>query len=286
MSYNQTRCAASDIQQEFFVSPLLPGLEIRSTYDSPASYSPHYHDAFSVGVILEGKTRFTCGRREYLADKGDIVLIEPRTAHQCNPCQDRPRSYHMLYVDRALFMRLAGLPDSAGQTLFARERLLRVPELSVQLAGIIEDIKQMKTGTEAALQELLMRLFREHCFTGTEESEAWNEPPGLKAARCELGSNFERAVKVSQAARRAGFSREGFIRAFRRVAGLSPGAYRHCARLEEGRRLLRLGLSIAETALATGYVDQSHFHRMFVKYFSATPRQYCRTRSLFSKNAP
>lgn len=42
-------------------------------------------------------------------------------------------------------------------------------------------------------------------------------------------------------------------------------------RLEEGRRLLRRGMSIAEAAAASGYVDQSHFHRMFVRFFSVTP---------------
>ena len=84
---------------------------------------------------------------------------------------------------------------------------------------------------------------------------------------------------VTSLARRAGLRRESFSRAFRRTAGLPPKAWLHCQRLEKARALLRQGKSIAEAALAAGYADQSHFHRMFVKFYSVTPGCYQRGRS-------
>ena len=80
-------------------------------------------------------------------------------------------------------------------------------------------------------------------------------------------------------ARRAGLRRESFSRAFRRTAGLPPKAWLHCLRLEKARAMLRQGKSIADAALAAGYADQSHFHRMFVKFYSVTPGCYQRGRS-------
>ena len=84
---------------------------------------------------------------------------------------------------------------------------------------------------------------------------------------------------VTSLARRAGLRRESFSRAFRRTAGLPPKAWLHCLRLEKARAMLRQGKSIADAALAAGYADQSHFHRMFVKFYSVTPGCYQRGRS-------
>jgi AraC-like DNA-binding protein len=84
---------------------------------------------------------------------------------------------------------------------------------------------------------------------------------------------------VTSLAQRAGLRRESFSRAFRRTAGLPPKAWLHCLRLEKARALLRQGKSITEAALAAGYADQSHFHRMFVKFYSVTPGCYQRGRS-------
>ncbi|MDI5684573.1 AraC family ligand binding domain-containing protein, partial [Salmonella enterica subsp. enterica serovar Cerro] len=46
-----------------------------------------------------------CQRDRRLAHKGDIsgsgelILIPPQSPHSCNPLHERPRSYHMLYLD-------------------------------------------------------------------------------------------------------------------------------------------------------------------------------------------
>jgi Helix-turn-helix domain/AraC-like ligand binding domain len=45
-------------------------------------------------------------------------------------------------------------------------------------------------------------------------------------------------------------------------------------RIRKARRLLEAGQTIAETATATGFADQSHLHRHFQRSLGPTPREY------------
>ena len=71
-----------------------------------------------------------------------------------------------------------------------------------------------------------------------------------------------------------GMSREGFIRAVKRQTGLSPLALRHNQRIELAKKLIAEGTAIIDVALLVGYQDQSQFHKHFVHFTAATPKQY------------
>jgi AraC-like DNA-binding protein len=46
------------------------------------------------------------------------------------------------------------------------------------------------------------------------------------------------------------------------------------ARIEFAKTRLRAGDEIADVGYQAGFADQSHFHKTFVSYTAATPRQY------------
>ncbi|WP_353860328.1 AraC family transcriptional regulator [Azospirillum formosense] len=79
---------------------------------------------------------------------------------------------------------------------------------------------------------------------------------------------------VGAAARRAGMSREGYSRRFRKHHGVPPHAFALQERLNEARLLLRAGESIAAVAADTGFTDQSHLGRCFRRAFGVTPGRY------------
>ncbi|HYD66940.1 helix-turn-helix transcriptional regulator [Azospirillum sp.] len=79
---------------------------------------------------------------------------------------------------------------------------------------------------------------------------------------------------VGQVARRAGMSREGFSRQFKRRHGMPPHAFWLLQRLNDARRLLRAGEPIAAVAAETGFADQSHLGRCFRRAFGVTPGRY------------
>ena len=267
----------SAVEQEFWASAALPYLEVRTTQESSVAYAPHFHQAFFVGLIMKGETLVTLGEEQIIARQGDMVLVAPEQVHSCNPIGACPRSYVALYFD-PLWCRdfSGGGQHEKGAALTVPRPLVRDAALFASLTSAVHTLRAAAPVGEDALWSACQRLFQEHCL--------WKTPDGIPGgatraatARHAIGSGAY--TDVGQVAQASGLRREVFIRSFRKATGLPPGRYQHCLRLEEGRRLLRSGMPIAEVAFATGYADQSHFHRMFVKYFAATPRQYRKNRS-------
>lgn len=81
-------------------------------------------------------------------------------------------------------------------------------------------------------------------------------------------------------AQRFSLRKETLIRTFRQDTGLTPGSFLNISRVEFAKARLRAGDDIADVGYQSGFADQSHFHKTFVSYTAATPRQYATGRSI------
>ena len=79
-----------------------------------------------------------------------------------------------------------------------------------------------------------------------------------------------------------GLTKFQLIGLFKRTIGLTPHAYLNNVRLNAACRLLKRGHSLAETAIATGFYDQSAMNRHFKSCYAITPLQFASA----NRNAP
>ena len=277
--------------QQTFTSPeKYPYLEVRTTLQSTLPYAEHFHSAFSFGLILEGGTCFTLMGQPHRALKGDIALIAPGIAHSCNPLGGKARSYHMAYLDAAWFAQHICQPLGIAEPYVVTQPVVTDAALYAQGIAALEAYCKGEDGAESLFVDMFTQLQKAYgCLVSVAQAPQLPtaaasllltaHSPTTDAANLSDPSSATAHAPVTSLARRAGLRRESFSRAFRRSAGLPPKAWLHCVRLEKARTLLRQGKSIAEAALAAGYADQSHFHRMFVKFYSVTPGCYQRGRS-------
>ena len=89
---------------------------------------------------------------------------------------------------------------------------------------------------------------------------------------------------LDELAQRFSLRKETLIRTFRQDTGLTPGSFLNISRVEYAKARLRAGDDIADVGYQSGFADQSHFHRTFVRYTAATPRQYALGRSISDNN--
>ena len=276
--------------QQTFISPdKYPYLEVRTTLQSTLPYAEHFHSAFSFGLILEGGTCFTLMGQPHKALKGDIALIAPGLPHSCNPLDGKPRSYIMAYLEAGWFAQHICHPLGIADMYAVTQPVVSDPALFQQGIAALEALCRGEDGAQARFVSMFAQMQRAYGCLANISSAARTADSPFAAAMLLAADTAPLSDKTSQPpsdhapvtslARRAGLRRESFSRAFRRSAGLPPKAWLHCLRLEKARALLRQGKSIAEAALAAGYADQSHFHRMFVKFYSVTPGCYLRGRS-------
>lgn len=245
-----------DIPQTFWRSPLLPGVELRSTWQSRQAYKTHSHAQLSIGAIVEGQTRCVCNGETWLLSPGDLIIIPAHAPHSCNPVDGQPRSYHMLYVEtdfqpapqivrseslfRHYLQAIANLSSSAVETLLAALPVGPVQPLTLR-------------PTSQQLQKTLL--------------ENLVAPPSLDAL-----------------AHRFSLRKETLIRTFKQDTGLTPVTFLNSARIEFAKTRLRAGADLADVGYQSGFADQSHFHKTFVSYTAATPRQYATGRSISDNN--
>ena len=99
----QTNPAAIDpscATPRFWRDAQLPFIEARSIADGrKVCYARHSHEIFSIGAITSGCCNYLHEKTCHSISAGTVVLMNPGDVHACNPLDDQPWSYVMLYVD-------------------------------------------------------------------------------------------------------------------------------------------------------------------------------------------
>ncbi|MDX6410479.1 MAG: hypothetical protein QOE13_3550 [Gaiellaceae bacterium] len=96
----------------------------------------------------------------------------------------------------------------------------------------------------------------------------------LRLALEYLAADPARNVSLDELAAVAGIGKFPLVRLFRDHTGLPPHALQLAHRIRLARRRLEDGATIADAAVASGFADQSHLHRHFVRTLGMTPRAY------------
>jgi AraC family transcriptional regulator len=104
--------------------------------------------------------------------------------------------------------------------------------------------------------------------------------PWLERARERLHSDSSGTLTAQTLATELGVSPVRLARAFRRMFGESLGTYHRRVRVRRAcDRLRARDATLADVALETGFVDQSHFTRVFKRVMGTTPAAYRREHS-------
>ncbi|MDN5507137.1 MAG: AraC family transcriptional regulator, partial [Comamonas sp.] len=99
-------------------------------------------------------------------------------------------------------------------------------------------------------------------------------PDAVLPALQHMHRSPEDETSVQALALRCGMSPSRFIRRFRAVTGVTPGAYRLNLRLNGVRHLLAQGEPLASVAQQMGFADQAHMQRAFKAHHALTPGNY------------
>jgi AraC family transcriptional regulator len=93
----------------------------------------------------------------------------------------------------------------------------------------------------------------------------------LEHINANLGDNLELSVLAEV----AGVNLYHFARAFKQSTGESPHQYVLRRRIEQAKELLRHPqLTVIEASARTGFVDQSHFSKVFRRIVGIAPSEY------------
>lgn len=269
----------ADQAPRFWRDDALPFIEARAIADGrEVCYSRHSHEHFSIGAITAGRSTYLHEQSSFEVSAGTVVLMNPGDVHACNPIDDQPWSYRMLYVETPWLIDLQhqlGFAADLDFRPFSSTHSTDI-ELFIGLNQLYEVLVDEQTSTlhkhstaGAFFSDVQIRL-------NPAEVEVEVAEPNFKLERAAeyIREHCTQALKLEDICAAAQLSASYLIRAFKLRYGMTPHAYLVNRRIQFARQQLRQGRLIAEVALEAGFADQAHFQRAFKQHLAATPGQY------------
>ncbi|WP_322086757.1 AraC family transcriptional regulator [Burkholderia sp. BCC1999] len=285
----------------YWRTPLLPEADLVTATYRDHTFAPHWHDAYTIPVILEGAERFTYRGNGYVAETGTVPVINPGEVHTGSRAADEGWCYRVSYMPvefiRELTSAIAGRPQDAPW--FAPD-VIRDADLAARLtlahrmmeAGSERALSSNAHGqpagdtaidapriydplaAETAMLDALSTLIVRHADALPRPALLAADEPRVDAMRERLAADLMCAVTLDDIAQAAGLSPFHAARLFTRTTGMPPHAWRNQLRLQRALAPLRAGVPVADVAAASGFVDQSHFTRHFKRMFGVPPGRW------------
>lgn len=249
------------------------GIERISARFLRQQFPAHSHPAYLIGLTVEGAEEFVQAATRGVSRPGQVRLIDPGVIHAGGPPHGGTWSYEALYVPVKVLAAIAGSAEHAPPRFI--EPVIDDAALAASLRILFDLLDKPSEPLElhAMFEGAIRALVAGHA-TFSPEPEQPGEHRGVSRARAYLAANAFAKIPLDTLARESGLSKFHLLRVFRDRTGLTPWQYQVNLRLDHARQLLQRGEPASQVADACGFVDQSHFTRIFRTVVGVTPAVY------------
>ncbi|WP_417846710.1 AraC family ligand binding domain-containing protein [Thalassospira povalilytica] len=242
------------------------------------TFPKHSHDYYAFGTILNGAEQFMTRGTNYVASRGQLLMMNPMQVHDGGPASDDGYQYQIMFIAPEIFGDLVrelsptntGLPFFGNCVVDDRELHLQLqqlhrmflPDLSATTSLLERDSQLLYSAARLALR---------HADAPPFVYRPGSEDKRVQTVIDYMAAHLDENIALEDLATITGLSRFHLLRVFREATGLPPHAYFNHMRLRRAKRMLFDGATIADAAAATGFADQSHLNRHFKTMWGVSP---------------
>ena len=243
--------------------------------DTAHAFGRHMHDQYGIGVILRGAQKSLSGRGIVEAQAGDIITVNPGEVHDGTPLGENGRAWRMLYFEpAALADTIKDLTEGVADSVELSQPVVRDPVSATRFFSLFRAMTGPLGGhSEIEARENLLLLLARLMAHG-HQKPVRGAPLGISQARARIDDDPSAPLSLSELAGIGGVSQFQLVRSFSKATGLTPHAYLVQRRLQRARTLIVAGAALADAAQASGFADQSHMTRLFVRTYGLSPGLY------------
>lgn len=241
-----------------------------AAYDARARLPPHAHERSYFCFVLQGAYTERYRRQEILCKPSTVTFRASDETHEAllHDADSRvfvieisPRWIETLRADS---LSLSSTHEFCGGS---------APRLC---ASLNREFYKTDNAAKLAIEGLAIELLAE--ASRQRSTRVRTVPPWLKQAREMIIEHSPEALQLTQIAAAVGVHPVYLATAFRKNFGVTIGEFVRKLRIEHAcEELVKRDLSLATIALHAGFVDQSHFSKVFKSYVGTTPAKYRRS---------
>ena len=240
------------------------------------AFPRHSHEQYGIGVMHRGAHKSYSGRGMVEAGSGDTITVNPGEVHDGAPIGDDGRSWRMLYFDPPIVLdALSDIGEGIPKSQEFPRPVMNDARIAAALQRLFSAMTSSESGSSAIhreelLLELLVRVARER---GQPDA---GRPASMAITRAKtlIDDAPTASIALADLARECGLSRFQVLRGFVKATGFTPHAYLMQRRTDLARRLIARRTPLADAAAASGFADQSHMTRTFVRKYGISPGAY------------
>jgi AraC-like DNA-binding protein len=262
--------------------------------ESGLSFGKHSHATHGLGLMEAGAQTSASGRGVVEARAGDLIATNPGEVHDGRPRDGRTRRWKMVYFEPSVLASVA-LDSESNRDIEITQPVMQDAVLARALHRLLAHLeawasveqacklsssssKLRALACEEALVQTCALLLGAHTTAPTAaraldsaERGEMSKSHAVNLIRERLAGDLLYPPTLTELAALVGLSRFQVLRRFQKAHGLPPHAWLMSQRTERARGLIRSGMTLVDAAAASGFADQSHLHRCFVRHFGFTP---------------
>jgi AraC-like DNA-binding protein len=261
----------------YWRTPLLPGADLLTAEYHDHQFTPHWHDAYTIPVIVAGAEGYRYLGSDYVAEAGSVPIINPGELHTGAKAIEAGWRYRVLYAPVDFLHALADEVAGQSQPLpWFEPGVIRDPDLAVRLARAhrLLEAEADPLAAEAAMLDALTTLLARYSRSQSKPQRCAADDTRVAVMKERLTGDLTTPLQLAELAGSVGLSPFHAARLFTQSTGLAPHAWRNQVRLQRSLAPLRAGVSVTEVAAASGFTDQSHFTRHFRRMFGVPPGRW------------
>lgn len=239
----------------------------------------HFHEYYVIGFVEDGQRVLSCKNREYIIDKGSIVLFNPGDNHACVQRDEGTLDYRGFNISKEAMLDLAEEITGMRKLPGFSKNVIYDEEITYYLRLLHEMVMKENGGfcKEENLLFFISTLIQNY---GQPFENCIPECRKEIEKACEfMEQHYAEHIYLDQICRYAMLSKSTLLRAFTKSKGITPYRYLENIRINEAKKLLGQGMSPLDVAIQTGFSDQSHFTNYFTSFMGLAPGMY---REIFS----
>lgn len=256
----------------------------------------HFHNEYEIFYILEGERLFFFNNRNFVAGKGDLILIDSNLIHMTKSVSDEDTGHNriILYVTREKMQAIDKTYPALQLVRFFHQHsgvFHLTPEQQENFMELYylfrSECKQKKRAYKQAVELAVVSYFL-HLTRDLDKLSPENPqlPRDGKYKHVYdiadyLSQNCEQNLSLDEIAEQFYLSKYYMCRLFKEVTGYSISEYINIHRIQKARHYLEnTDLSISEITGLIGYGSMTHFEKNFKTYMNVSPLKYRKSGNL------